>query len=76
MAPPGRSQLWEDGKGFPSLVPTEDELSAMPGPSLAGLGMRQLQLPISEAPEEEQSSSQPQVWGCPTVKAGQRKHKA
>lgn len=37
--------------------------------------MWQLQLPICEASKEEQSSSQPQVWGSPTLKEGQRKYK-
>lgn len=71
--------MQEHGRG--SLPPRPEmvrrQLLAMrgPSPSLTGMGMRQLQLPICEASKEEQSSSQPQVWGSPTVKEGQRKYK-
>lgn len=70
--------MQEDSKGYPSLHAhrlMRRQLSDMlgPSPSLAGMGMWQLQLPICEASKEEQSSSQPQVWGSPIVKEGQRK---
>lgn len=75
----GRSKLQKDGSGYPSLPELEDEEATLvlagPSPSLAGMGVWQLQLPICEASKEGQSSSQSQIWGSPGIEAGQRKCK-